>query len=392
MLTGDLVRFRVSGGFVSPRYITRKQADRYLPICETLIRTFRDHIGRRRTDLLDVLGSLEGERIDFKIIRGFVKLLDETCEFGPEKEMDYPAFRERVFCLSQARQPIVSRPDLIHKTTRDSVLLEIAEEIRMTPEELDSALYSDLPWNQVMISFRDTYTPESLLKRYNVALAQGLLYRARSLRIRVQGDYRVVFQYLKLARLMHWIRPADPGYEIWIDGPASLFSNIERYGVRMAQFLPGLLLARQWDMSADIAVRGDVRTFHLDSSCGLTSHYSGLPPFDSKIEESFFNKYTKKPRTWMIEREGGVLNFGQEVMIPDFTFRHPDGRKVHLEIVGFWTPEYLKKKIEKISKAAGTPLLVAVNRILNCGRDDFPCDVIFFRTGIRLRDVIDRLG
>ena len=47
---------------------------------------------------------------------------------------------------------------------------------------------------------------------------------------------------------------------------------------------------------------------------------------------------------WQLIREGEILHEGQKTFVPDFTFRHEDGTQVFLEIVGFWTPEYLARQ------------------------------------------------
>lgn len=70
-----------------------------------------------------------------------------------------------------------------------------------------------------------------------------------------------------------------------------------------------------------------------------------------------------------------MLNLGAKVMIPGFTLKHPDGRQAILEIVGFWTPEYLDKKLEKIQNADLDHLLVAVSERLECSADDFEGEV-----------------
>jgi predicted nuclease of restriction endonuclease-like RecB superfamily len=391
MLTGDLARFTIKDGRINPSYVTRRNARRVIPQCGALIRLFRGHVGKPRSALDAALSEIEGGRIDYKILRGLSKLLDEACEFRPVRKMDYAAFRARVFSLAQIHYPVVSKPDLMHPRTRDDVLAAIAGETGVSPPEVEILLYGDLPENQILSSFKPDVTPESLLKRYNLALAQAVLYRAVDMRIRITGNYRVVFQYLRLSRLMHDIRRIPEGYDVRIDGPASLFSNTQRYGVRMAVFLPGLVLAKDWSMAAGVRTPEGIKSFLLDSNSGLTSHYRGIPPFDSKVEESFFEKFSKKDRGWVIEREGDIVVMDGTVFIPDFTFRRSDGRIVHLEIVGYWTPEYLQKKMSKIRNAGPDSIIVAVNRNLNCGRDDFRGEWIDYTTGIKIKDVLERL-
>ncbi|GBE26722.1 hypothetical protein BMS3Bbin03_00641 [bacterium BMS3Bbin03] len=373
-------------------FITRRRAPFYLKVCRELLELFQSHRGKSQRELSSSLEALEGERTDFKIFRGLAKLLQEDAEFHPVRDIDYSSLRHWVFLRAQNDYPIVSKPDLLHKIQRHQILSEAAQKFNLPAEQMDGLLYGDLPANQILTSFKTAYTPESLLKRYNLALAQGLLYWARRIRVVLFDYYRVVFQYLKLARLIHWIRPLAPqGIEILVDGPASIFRNTQRYGIRMADFLPGLLLAGNWEMTADIAVPQGIKQFYLDSNCGLKSHYTGLPLFDSAIEENFFKKYSRKEREWTIEREGEVIDLGKTIFIPDFTFHHTDGRTASLEIVGFWTPEYLQKKIQKIELAHRKNLILAVNSQLNCGREDFKGEVLFYRTGIKISDVLQKL-
>ena len=129
----------------------------------------------------------------------------------------------------------------------------------------------------------------------------------------------------------------------------------------------------------------------LDDTCGLHSYYRKGHPFDSSVEEKFYRAFRKTKSEWEIEREAEVIDLKETVLIPDFTLIHPDGRRRSLEIVGFWTPEYLEKKLEKLRKVDGQDLIIAVNDSLNCSREDFHGQVIFFKTGLRPQKVIDVL-
>ena len=93
----------------------------------------------------------------------------------------------------------------------------------------------------------------------------------------------------------------------------------------------------------------------------------------------------------MIEREGSLVDLGDTVFIPDFTFRHDDGRTAYMEIVGYWTPEYLDNKMKKLKLFKKKNLILAVNSQLNCSRDDFNAEVIFYRTGIKVKAVLNAL-
>ena len=65
--------------------------------------------------------------------------------------------------------------------------------------------------------------------------------------------------------------------------------------------------------------------------------------------------------------------------------------RVYLEIVGFWTPEYLKKKIDKL-KEVKEPVILLINRKLKCSEKDFPAqEVIFFDRKIPANEVMQVL-
>jgi predicted nuclease of restriction endonuclease-like RecB superfamily len=52
---------------------------------------------------------------------------------------------------------------------------------------------------------------------------------------------------------------------------------------------------------------------------------------------------------WTLRREPEPLIAGTHVMMADLAFER-DGMRVYLEVVGFWTPEYLEMVKVKISR------------------------------------------
>jgi predicted nuclease of restriction endonuclease-like RecB superfamily len=82
------------------------------------------------------------------------------------------------------------------------------------------------------------------------------------------------------------------------------------------------------------------------------------------------------------------------VFMPDFALRHPDGRIAHIEIIGFWHPDYLRRKLDKLRRAAMPDLIVAVSERLNVGAEDFqgvPSTVLFFKGKLEPRAVLETL-
>jgi biotin operon repressor len=92
---------------------------------------------------------------------------------------------------------------------------------------------------------------------------------------------------------------------------------------------------------------------------------SDRPTYDSTVEKDFAQNLEALDTGWKITREPGPLPVGDAVMIPDFLFEKA-GAKVYMEIVGFWTAEYLRDKMRKLSMAREVDMIVAINRRLAC--------------------------
>ncbi len=398
MLTADLARFEIVGNEIKPKYISRKEAPTYLPICSQIIEIYHRHVGKSRAELQSCLEQLESQA-DFKAVRGLVKLVDDLSTYSPATagrpaaSIDFQEFRGKIFESAQRYYPVVTKPDLLHSTSREQVVQSIANELTLSPEHIDSLLFADLPEHHILQQVNVPFTAEELLQRYNLALAQILLCYAAELTITVTSDYKLIWKYVKLARLIHEIQKIKDGYRVRLTGPVSVFRNSRKYGVRMAMFLPGLLLAQRFTMEAIVQMFNQQYIFRLNEQCGLRSLYrESRAEFDSSIEESFYQKFNSlKQNNWQIERETEIIDLGDTVLIPDFTFTHTSGKKAHLEIVGFWTPEYIHKKFEKLQRATVHNLIVALGSSLNCSRESLAklkhAHIVFFKGKLKTTEV-----
>jgi len=392
MLTLDLLRFSVRGDEVKPVFVTATGGRKYLSAAEQMIETFRRNIGRTVGELSGEIEELFGHLPDYKVYRGFAKLLHEYAAIEPASTIDAEALRRTVFTFAAQAGPPVRRADLLYAKTTSDKLADIAPRVGVPSEELPAMLYCDLPDNRVVRGLDPNLGARELIERYNTALAQAMLYRATRMTVEVFDSYRMVFTHIKLARLMYAIEPLRPGYRIVVDGPLSLFRNVERYGVAMARVLPAILKCRRWRLCAAVNVGAGERTFRLGPASGLTSHYRDQPRFDSAYEEAFFRKFSRNKKSkWTIEREAEVVDLGDAVMIPDFKFTHVDGRVAHLEIVGFWTPEYLTRKLEKLAAANLPNMIVAIPKTLRCSNQEFGGPVIRYKQRLLIKDVLPAL-
>jgi predicted nuclease of restriction endonuclease-like RecB superfamily len=83
-------------------------------------------------------------------------------------------------------------------------------------------------------------------------------------------------------------------------------------------------------------------------------------------------------------------------MIPDFRLVHPDGRTFLLEIVGYWRPEYLKKKFAQVRQAGRDDLILAISERLNLEKagvnfNDTPARLVWFKDQLSPKAVLSVL-
>jgi uncharacterized protein len=402
MLTSELLIYRIEAGVVVPRALGSGQPD--LERARTVIDLFRAHDGRRRGELDEALRADEGEGTDYRVRRGLAHLLyGERCEFRTQSLLDPEVLRDRVFAAAaRVRPSLETGAALLDDLARD---LTVEFERPISGVELETSLYADLKENQ-LVAF-EPVEPLWLLERYNLAQAQGVLYRSSELTLTAHrndpGEYKLLFRYLKLFGLMHRITgDVDAGYTIVLDGPASLFKPSTRYGIQFAKFLPAMLHASKWSLEALIHPRTpfadqSVPTrahFALDSSTSLKSHYARGKIFDSILEHSFAERFAKTRTDWVLEREVDLVDLGGTVMIPDFRLVNPDGRAVLLEIVGFWRSDYLRRKFDKLRRSGRRDIVIAVSQKLNLGEsganlDGLEGQIVWFKGGLDPKLVLE---
>ena len=90
-------------------------------------------------------------------------------------------------------------------------------------------------------------------------------------------------------------------------------------------------------------------------------------------------------------REGQILHDHQKTFVPDFTFRHKDGTEVLLEIVGFWTPEYLLHKRRSLQLFRHHKILIAVPEKSLREEARIGENVLVYKTTLKLASLMEAL-
>jgi len=399
MLPKELLRYRIEPGQIRPAFLDAA-SPRYIRLANDLNAAFDKQVGNMQVELEEALEKYAAGRTDHRIVRGLAHVITSFAEFDAPTA-DSVKLRSAVFERAAEGWPVIRNNAAPKETDRHSVLEAVGVELGLPVAQLEEELYADLPERRRLIRVTAPREPGALIARYNMELARGLLYWAERLSVDIEDSPQDVFRYIKLCRLMHTITRLERGYRIELDGPLSLLRGTRRYGLKMAVFLPALALCRKWRMEAVIVKAGERLIFSLDDKSGLVSHFRRFPLFDSKLERDFADDFQKAferyPHSlgagaWSLARADAVIPVERnQVMIPDFTLRDWSGREVYLEIVGFWTPEYLSRKIAKVRAARLDNLILAVSKRLALSEAAAKeLDVLWFAGKLSASAVIER--
>ncbi len=348
---------------IKPKFV--ELDDDNLALSASLIEIYKCHVGQKKKSVKDATALLEVEGYDYRLVRGLAFLLDARSTFKFNDEFNPSNIRRQIFHLAAERGVPTSKDE------RQQIMISTASMLNLTVEKVEDNLYADLD-NELNFEAFKPVSPRELLLEYNLSLAQTILFDSVELTFTASGNWQRIFRAIKSYGLIHDISKDDNGC-IWVkvDGPASLFKLNRRYGTSMAKLLPVIVASPSWLVKAKILWKftNVLYNFNLDNlqnGALLRKPQYHDELFDSSVEMDFASRFQALQSGWVLRREPEPIPVGHHVMIPDFSLEKY-GEKVFLEIVGFWTEEYLLRKIDKLSQT-NEHIIVAVNESLACDR------------------------
>ncbi len=384
MLTKDLLRVSRAGGGYHPRFSDSEDDT----LAARVIGVYQGHIGRSRSDLESALKALERGADDYKLVRGLAKLLEREATFEARPQVDPRRARRAAF---EAAETV----DVVGEEERETALGEAADRVGRSVDDLESSLFADLERATILVRLDTTYDPESLRRQYDLSLAQTALFDAVEVRIR-SADPKGLVSAVKRLRLLYEIRRTDDGREVIVTGPDALFNRSRRYGSRFGRLLRTVAKAHEWQLEATIDDRGTDRLMRLDGGDVSVPGTDPVvePSFDSGVESDFYVRFAALDLDWRLVREPEPLEAREHVVVPDFSFEwsYSDFR-VFFEIMGFWTPEYVERKLARFAELEDVAFLVAYDESLGVGEsiEAIGHRAIPYNGTVRLKDIRDAL-
>ena len=376
MLPKELLEVRKAKGRIFPKFADERDYE----LANEIIRIFKGGLGKKYGNVMKLVREIENAK-NFKKVRGFVRVLEnhcveKSCAFSIDSEIEPKRVRMLLF----------EHGFVTSKRERDRVLEYAARYFNTTPEVIEKAMYADREEELIVAGFR-TLTPEELIKLYNLSLLQTVLFNALRLTFWTSDMHKEIFRAIKRLGLMYELYEDSGRMMVEVTGAATLLKMTRKYGASFAKLIPWIVRARKWYIRAEIADFERLYIMEIDDKIkDMLPEEEEQITYDSSLEEEFARKM--KMLGYDIEREPDVVKAGKNAFIPDFAV-NLEGRRVYIEIAGFWTEEYLKKKVEKIRNSS-IPLILIAKDEFGEGRVDLR-DVIIFSKKIPYGEVIKAL-
>ena len=374
MLTGKLVRVRYARDRIIPGYVAVDDAA-WHEVAERLLDLFRNAEQRTRGELEDEVRDAFGDAQSQLVHQGLAKLLVDRCDFEvasafPPEQIRDLVFRTAAAAWAKTKNGVDENP--VHHFDRAAVLEEIGSKLGMSAHAVLHGLFADLKSEQRLVRFKDL-TAERLLQRYNVALAQAVLLRSVGVQVHIRGEppqrYRQLFRRVKFHRLMCEVEATGPdAYCLRLDGPLSLFSATQKYGLQLAMFLPAILQCRDFELQADLrwGPQRRPKAFKLSARDGLVADLPDTGMYVPPELAMFVELFRKKATDWDISEEADLVPLGDGFWVPDYQLIHrATGRVVYLEVLGFWRRSSVQRHLERLRQHAREPFLLAVSEQLH---------------------------
>jgi hypothetical protein len=365
LLSAHDLAFVVKEGALVPRYLTARDE----PWIRLLMNDMDAFVGRSVAELLATLPEREAtlavqHGIAPRIVSGARQVLEGL-------------WRARV--RSPVR-PVDARRAAFHAravrgagaTERDEALVAAAQMLGVDCATLELALFADMPEARVLDAPVEPPSPRAVAELYNLRLVQQILGRAQHARVEVRQHVRSVVRYAKLLRLICTYELGADSTAIALSGPLSVLRHTTKYGRAFASFLPCVLATPGWALEAHVS--NEFRQLRFVAAAGdpVGSTFRLPREDDSAVERALVRDVRRLGTEWTIERETAAISLpGGRVFFPDFTMRRGSDR-VLVELVGYYTPEYLQAKLEALAAVRSMPVVVAIDESLACADGDIP--------------------
>jgi predicted nuclease of restriction endonuclease-like RecB superfamily len=369
MLPRSLLSYDLEEGTIIPRYLGSRDE----PWIRCLVDELDALVGRTRGDADRILaGRLRGLSLKYCVPIAAVSAVRHLLEkeWHHEVKAAAPPGEIRRVVFELAADPSIQRGE---------VLARAAAILGIRSEEIPQGLFADRPSERRLVAPAREPSVEQIVRRHNLALAQGLLLSSRRVTVRVTGYPRFVVRLAKQKGLLFSYVLAGNRAELDVSGPLVLARFALKYGLALAHFLPALALTPDWSIDATCEVARGIARFHADATDPVDGIDATPATLERPVETRLARDLHLLRSGWSTRVEADPIDLGTTSLLPDLVLER-DGRRALVEILGFYTPEHLESKLGALRAARVSNAIFCIDESLACADENVIADeVVRFR-------------
>lgn len=369
MLPQALLRFsyHVEGNQIVPHYLGARDEGWLASLLEEYAR----FEAQKQADWLERLRA----PLPMRAPRGKLKLtayvLDAWCAERAPSALPSREVRATTFRLAAAR---LGAP-------RAELLATAASALGVSASDVEQALFADLPLERRVGRVPEELTVRALASRVNWAIVSSMLRRAVSVRLAVAGQEqaRVLIRQARWMGLLCRASALDvsgAALLLEVSGPFALFRHGAAYGRALSALLPALSRCDVFELSAACVLARDASPLSFALRAGeLEVEQRPWVLRESRVRTQFERALRRATADWEVHCDPIPPAADASGAFADFELiQRQSGRRVLLEIVGFWTPRFLRQKLERLRAAGWEQYVLCVDRSRACGDQELPDD------------------
>ncbi len=314
MLIREHLRYRKQGASITPLWI--QESATWKKHTKHLIASFKSSVGLPLDGAQERWGELElSYGRSQKVIRGMRYLLEKKI----------------VLIELDLQEQLDSRKNMLQQQV---LILRNSKHCPPIPDR-QPELYKDLPSRRIIAASPD-YSPLQLIRRYNLALAQGLCLHAKEMVLTIQSispqAVRYLMRYLKFFGLLVSTKMGKKDALVMtIEGPLTDFGGGKRYRNRMAAVCGAFPFLTSWELMATVELERRSFSLLIDHKDGLHSHYQSFMDYTPPEWRDFSNKLLSKlGSSWELQTCEWPTQNPEQWSCPDWIFKHASGTTIQL--------------------------------------------------------------
>lgn len=257
--------------------------------------------------------------------------------------------------------------------TRRARIEAVAGTLGISADETERGMWADLPGERCVTMPRGRPTELVIASEANLLILQRLLLRCFELELRLWGNARSIVRVASVRGLLATAEMRGNAVQIEISGPLALFHRTTVYGRALGSILAHLPWCERFELDVHCDLGRGPATVQLRAPL-LLPPSSAPKRYDSRVEERFAQDIAKRAPRWRVVREPAPVIAGKHLAFPDFVLEHRDdpGRRWWVEIVGFWTSDYLATKLARYRAADLNNVILCIDAQRAIDEREFP--------------------